>query len=62
MSTSTRDPHFFDCPSCKAFATLRLFERKERHSHKHEYVCSECQGRFDEDVVEQESAKRATRK
>jgi transposase-like protein len=59
MSTSTRDPHFFDCPSCKAFASLRLLERKERH--KHEYVCSECQARFDEDALKQESAKRGAR-
>jgi C4-type Zn-finger protein len=64
MATSNRDPHYFDCPSCKAFATLRLFERKERHKHRHghahedEYVCSKCQGRFDEDVLRGESAKR----
>jgi hypothetical protein len=59
MSASSRDPHFFDCPSCKAIATLRLFERKEHK--KHEYVCSECQTRFGEDALRQESEKRGAR-
>jgi transcription elongation factor Elf1 len=56
MSGSSRDPHFFDCPSCQALATLRLLERKGRR--KREYVCSECQARFDEEAVEQASEKR----
>ena len=57
MSAPHSDPHFFDCPSCKAFASLRLFGRR-RHKQVPEYECSECHERYPENTLEQESAKR----
>jgi transposase-like protein len=57
VTGSKADPHFFDCPSCKALATLRLlgFGKRKR---KPEYECSECRARFGADRLESESAKR----
>jgi transposase-like protein len=57
MTGTKVDPHFFDCPSCKAFATLRLlgFGKRKR---RREYECSQCRARFGADALESESAKR----
>jgi len=57
MTMPQRDPHFFDCPSCKAFGTLRLFGHK-RHDRLPEYECAECHEQFDENALEREAAKR----
>lgn len=62
MSAPNRDPHFFDCPSCKAFATLRLFGRGRRAKAAEKavaYECEQCHAQFPADALERESAKRA---
>jgi len=58
MTIPVADPHFFDCPSCKAFATLRRVARKVRRPPADEYECRECHGRFRPEQLEAESAKR----
>jgi hypothetical protein len=60
MFKKTRDPHYFDCPSCKAFATLRLLSPKRRNSTA-EYECGECHSRHGEDLLQRESTKRAAK-
>ncbi len=59
MPTAPSDPHFFDCPSCKAFATLRrLSPKKRRRSTSDEYECSECHSRHGTEELDRESARR----
>lgn len=58
MSNPVPDTHYFDCPSCKAFATLRRLDRKHRRKTSDEYECSECHSRHGTEELEQESAKR----
>jgi transposase-like protein len=57
MSEPAREPHYFDCPSCKAFEALRLVG-KSRRSKTNEYECGDCHSRFGEDELEREHAKR----
>ena len=58
MTNPVPDTHYFDCPSCKAFATLRRLDRKQRHKASEEYECTECRSRHDAEELEQEAAKR----
>ena len=60
MSETKFKPQYFDCPSCKAFATLRLLGRGRR-TKRVEYECSECRSRYNEQALERESAKRRSK-
>jgi transposase-like protein len=52
------DPHYFDCPSCKAFATLRRLDRRRGHTGSDEYECQDCHSRYGTEELEREAAKR----
>jgi transposase-like protein len=57
MSGANSKPHYFDCPSCKAFATLQLLGQGRR-AKRVEYECSQCQSRYSEKALEREAGKR----
>jgi hypothetical protein len=50
MAPSGNQPHFIDCPSCKALATLKPFKRGARSRAK--YECTECRKHFDSELRE----------
>jgi transposase-like protein len=58
MSETKVNPLYFDCPSCKALATLRPLGQSRR-TKRVEYECSECRIRYSEQALEREAAKRS---
>jgi predicted RNA-binding Zn-ribbon protein involved in translation (DUF1610 family) len=58
MTNPVPDTHYFDCPSCKAFATLRRLDRKGHRKTSDEYECSECLSQHGAEELDRESAKR----
>ncbi len=58
MTSIVADPHYFDCPSCKAFETLRRLSGRDRGMGSDEYECRECHSRHRTEDLERESARR----